>query len=76
MVRRAHGNNTCIRGIGGGIIRMKSMESVTIRAPSCSIVVMGAGEHFLIATIMKDNADPGTVYRHLLVVSKEIGQVL
>jgi len=55
---------------------MKSMESVTIRAPSCSIVVMGAGEHFLIATIVKDNADPETVYRHLLVVSKEIGQVL
>ena len=55
---------------------MKSMESVTIRAPSCSLVVMGAGEHFLIATIMKDNPNPETVYRHLLVVSKEIGQVL
>ena len=58
------------------IIRMKSMESATIRAPPCFIVVMGAGEHFLIATIVKDNADPETVYRHLLVVSKEIGQVL
>jgi hypothetical protein len=39
-------------------------------------VVMGAGEHFFIATIVKDNADPEMVYRHLLVVSKEIGQVL
>lgn len=60
----------------GSIIRIKSMESVTIRAPFCSIVVMGAGEHFLIATIEKDNPNPETVYRQLLVVSKEIGQVL
>jgi len=60
----------------GSIIRMKSVESVTIRAPACSIVVMGAGEHSLIAAIVKDNTDQEKVYRHLLAVAKEIGQVL
>jgi len=58
------------------IVRMKSVESVTIRAPACSIVVMGAGEHSLIAAIVKDNTDQEKVYRHLLAVAKEIGQVL
>ena len=58
------------------IIRMKSVESATIRAPACSIVVMGAGEHFLIVTIVRDKPDPEKVYRHLLTVAKEIGQVL
>ena len=57
-------------------IRMKSVESVTVRAPACSIVVMGAGENFLIAAIVKDKTDHEKVYRHLLPVAKEIGQVL
>jgi len=58
------------------IVRMKSVESVTIRAPACSIVLMGAGEHFLIAAILKDNTDHEKVYRYLLAVAKEICQVL
>ena len=60
----------------GSTIRMKSVESVTIRVPACSIVVMGAGEHFLIATIVGGNTDHDKVYQHLLAVAKEIGQVL
>jgi len=58
------------------IIRMKSVESVTIRAPAYSIVVMGTGEHFLIVTIVRDKTDPEKVYRYLLTGSKKIGQVL
>ena len=60
----------------GGIIQMKSMESVTIRAPACSIVVMGAGENFLVAAIVKEKTDHEKVYRHILTVAKEIGKVL
>ncbi len=58
------------------IIKMKSMEMVTIRAPACSIVVVGAGENFLIAAIVKDKTDHEKVCRHMLAVAKEIGRVL
>jgi uncharacterized protein len=60
----------------GSIIRMNSMESVTIRALPSSIVVMGAGQNFLIAAIANDNTSHEEVYPHLLAVAKEIGQVL
>jgi len=58
----------------GNIIRMNSLESVTIRAPESSILVMGAGENFLIAAIIKDNADPVRVHDQMLVVAKAIGE--
>ncbi|MCX6688368.1 MAG: roadblock/LC7 domain-containing protein [Methanoregula sp.] len=60
----------------GSIIRMKSLESVTIRAPDCSIVMMGAGENFLVAAIVKGSADPEKVHHQMLEVAKKIGQVL
>ena len=58
----------------GNIIRMNSMESVTIRASESSILVMGAGENFLIAAIIKDNADPVRVNDQMLAVAKSIGE--
>jgi predicted regulator of Ras-like GTPase activity (Roadblock/LC7/MglB family) len=42
----------------GNSIRMNSQELVTIRAPESSILVLVTGEDFLIAAIIKDNADP------------------
>jgi len=60
----------------GSIIRMKSPESVTIRAPACSIVVMGGGEKFLVAAIVKGTADNEKVYRQMLEVAQKIDQVL
>jgi len=60
----------------GNILRMKSLESVTIRAPDCSIVVMGAGENFFVAAIIKSNADHEKVHHQMLAIAKKIGQGL
>ena len=60
----------------GSIIRMKSMMSVTIQAQDSSIVVMGAGENFLIAAIVSDTADLGIVHAALLPVAQKIGEAM
>jgi predicted regulator of Ras-like GTPase activity (Roadblock/LC7/MglB family) len=60
----------------GSIIKMKSMESITIRATDATIVVMGAGENFLIAVILTGSADPGAVHTALLPVAKKIGEAM
>ena len=60
----------------GSIIKMKSMESITIRAKDTSIVVMGAGENFLIAVILSDSADPAAVHAALLSVARKIGEAM
>ena len=46
----------------GSIVKMKSLMSVTVRAQDTSIIVMGAGENFLIAAIISDTADPDKVH--------------
>jgi len=60
----------------GSIVRLNPMDSVTIRANQSSIIVMGAGENFLIAAIIKDNADPAKVHDQMLAVAKNIGESL
>ena len=60
----------------GSIIRMKSMMSITLRAQEASIVVMGAGENFLIAVILADSADPDAVHAALLPVVRKIGEAM
>lgn len=60
----------------GSIIKMKSMMSVTIRAQDTSIIVMGAGENFLIAAIISDKADPGSVHAALLPIARKIGEAM
>jgi uncharacterized protein len=60
----------------GSIIKMKSMQSVTIRAQDSSIVVMGAGENFLIATIVKDKADAAKVHAEMLQIALKIGEAM
>ena len=60
----------------GSIVRMKSLESVTIRSPECSIVLMGGGENFLISAIVKNTADPENVYRHMLEIAQTVGREL
>lgn len=56
----------------GSIVRMKSLGSVTIRSGDTSIVIMGAGENFLIAAIISDNADPITIHAQMLAVAQKI----
>lgn len=60
----------------GSIIKMKSMESVTIRAKDASIIVMGAGDNFLIAAIISDNGDQVKVHNQMLAVAKNIGEAM
>ena len=52
------------------------MLSVTIRAQDTSIIIMGAGEKFLIAAIIRDNADPAAVHAEMLAVAHTIGEAL
>jgi hypothetical protein len=60
----------------GGIVNMKSLESVAICAQDISVKLVGAGENFLIATILKDRDDPQKVHNQMLAVGKTIGEVM
>jgi predicted regulator of Ras-like GTPase activity (Roadblock/LC7/MglB family) len=60
----------------GSIIKVKSMESVTIRAHDTSIIVMGAGENFLIAAIITDKMDPGKIHAQMLAIAQKIGEAM
>jgi hypothetical protein len=65
-------NNPCI----GGIVNMRSLESVAIRAQDTSVMIAGAGENFLIAAILKNRIDPLKVNNQMLAVGKTIGEVM
>jgi predicted regulator of Ras-like GTPase activity (Roadblock/LC7/MglB family) len=58
----------------GSIIKLKSLESVTIRAQDTSILVMGAGENFLVTAILAAGSDPVTVHNQLLEIATKIGE--
>jgi len=60
----------------GSIIRSRSMLSVTIRTQDISIIIMGAGENFLIAAIIRDNADPVKVHTAMLAIAQQIGEAM
>jgi uncharacterized protein len=60
----------------GSIIRMKSLSSVTLKAGDSSIVIMGAGENFLIAAIIKDNADLNKILTQMLAVAQKIREAM
>ena len=58
----------------GGMIRMKSLESISIHAPDTSVKVIGAGENYLTAAIISDRKDPVTIQKQMLAVAKTIGE--
>ena len=58
------------------IIKMHSMESVTIRGTDASIMVMGSGDNFLVAAILSNRADPSKVHDQILTIAKNIGEVM
>jgi hypothetical protein len=60
----------------GNIISVTSMDSVTIRAHNSSVMIMGAGENFLVAAIIKENANTENVHSKMLAIAKKIGQVM
>jgi hypothetical protein len=53
---------------------MKSLESIAIRAPDTSVMVVGAGENFLIAAILNNRTDPADIQGQMLAVAKTIGE--
>jgi predicted regulator of Ras-like GTPase activity (Roadblock/LC7/MglB family) len=58
------------------IIKMHSMDSVTIHGPDESIMVMGAGDNFLVATILSNRADPSKAHDQVLSITEKIGEVM
>ncbi len=60
----------------GSLIKLKTMESVTIRAQDTSIVVMGAGENFLITAIVRHKTDADKVHTEMQAIAKKIGEVM
>lgn len=58
----------------GGLIRMKSLESISIQAPDTSVMLVGAGENFLIAAIINNRMDPENIQSQMLAVAKTIGE--
>jgi len=59
-----------------GLIRMNSAESVIIRGYDAGILVIGAGEHFLVAAILNNKADYGKAHDQIVTIAKEIGEVM
>jgi predicted regulator of Ras-like GTPase activity (Roadblock/LC7/MglB family) len=60
----------------GGIIKSGSMLSVTIETQDTSVLIIGAGENFLIAAILRDNADPVKIHAEMLGIAHTIGEAL
>jgi len=60
----------------GSIIKTRSMISVTIRAQDANVIIMGAGENFLVAAILKENADPVKIHGEMLTIAQKIGEVM
>jgi predicted regulator of Ras-like GTPase activity (Roadblock/LC7/MglB family) len=58
------------------IIKMHSMDSVTIRGMDASIMVMGAGDNFLITAILSNRIDPSKVHDQILSIAETIGEVI
>ncbi len=58
------------------IIRMHSTDSVTIRGYDAAIMVMGAGDNFLVAAILNNRADYGKAHDQILSIAKKIGEVM
>jgi len=58
----------------GGIIKMKSLESIAIRAQDTSLMVFGAGENFLVAAIINSRTDPLKVHSKMLAIARTIGE--
>lgn len=60
----------------GSIVKMKSAGSITIRSDDSSIIIMGAGENFLIAAIISDSTDTTTISAKMLAVAQKIKEAM
>ncbi|MEN6396234.1 MAG: roadblock/LC7 domain-containing protein [Methanoregula sp.] len=60
----------------GTLINLKSLSEVTVRGSESSILVMGAGDHFLIAAVIKNTANQETACSQISAIAAEIGRVM
>lgn len=60
----------------GNIIRMKSMSSVTIRGQDSSIIIMGAGDNFLITAIVTQGSDAAGIHDQMHAITQKIEEVM
>ncbi|HOX34317.1 MAG TPA: roadblock/LC7 domain-containing protein [Methanoregulaceae archaeon] len=58
------------------LIRMPVTDSVTIRGSDAVIMVMGAGDKFLVAAVLQKSADPARVHDQLATISRTIGEAM
>jgi predicted regulator of Ras-like GTPase activity (Roadblock/LC7/MglB family) len=58
------------------IIGSRPLLSVTIRMEDTSVLIMGAGENFLIAAILQDNADSVRIHAEMLAIAQKIGEAV
>lgn len=58
------------------LIRMNSAESVVIRGYDAAILVVGAGDNFLVAAILSNKADYGKAHDQVVSIAKKIGEVM
>jgi hypothetical protein len=60
----------------GGIVHMKSLDSVAIHVLDTSVMKGGAVKNFLIAAILKDTLNPLKVDNQVFAVGKTIDEVM
>jgi len=60
----------------GSITKMNSLESVTIQAQDASVIVMGAGDNFLIAAIIKEKTVKPEINEQMLGIAKKISEAM
>jgi len=60
----------------GTLIGMKSLGTVSIFGADSSILIMGAGDHFLVAALIKGDAQQKDACLRIHAVAAEIGLVM
>jgi hypothetical protein len=60
----------------GNLIGMKSLGIVSVVGSDSTMIVMGAGEHFLVAALMKGDAQKEETSSRIHAIAAEIGQVI
>jgi uncharacterized protein len=60
----------------GSIINSMPLLSVTIRAQDTSVIIVRTGENFLIAAIIRDDADLTAVHAAIFAAAQKIGMAM
>lgn len=60
----------------GSTAKMKSIKSVTIRGSNTAMMVMEAGDNFLICSIIKEPSDHERIHEQIYSLAKKVGEVM